>query len=324
MSFKNKSPIISRQSDASEDEDYWLKNLSNALEKEAVQPRRVDQNLFEQINSIMNNKSKYTSVEAAVEDMKSRSGLTAYLDKIKQSSDKVHLEQVKKASNNQNELLEKMKDAYKNKNWKLLGIVSGQFEKSTEDNANINAVEFIRIIKYFKDSELSGMVIPIDNWIDFTIGYGEGQGFSKENKDADLKFTKDLIEMIKSKRSKSNQSTDNNNAFDKKIKITPIIFEKNPSIKNTLENYIRDTRGNLSVPAIIDKIKSIHRTDVAEDKDWDDDKLLKFVSDLNLEAKKNNPQFNNYNNLGSRDYTNNSDIDIANTDAFHGLSPVKF
>lgn len=208
-------PVVSRQADSGIDEDHWLNQFQKKLEKGAVQPRNVDNSLFDQINSIMNNKkSKHTSVEAAVEDMKERSGLTAYLDKVKQSN--------------------------------------------TETSVGTKT------------------------------------------------------------------ASDNNDAFEKKVDMTPVVMKKFPGIKNTLENYIRDTKGNLPVPAIIEKIRSIHQSDVSDGKDWDDDKLIRLVSKMNLEAKRDNPSnFENYNNLGSRDVGTESEIDPSNMDAFHALNPAK-
>lgn len=196
-------PSISRHSDASLDEDNWLNKIQKGLEKGAVQPKSVDNSLFHQINSIMNGNSKYPSVAAAVEDMKERSGLTAYLNKM-----------------------------------------------SEEENLNNKKV-----------------------------------------------------------------------ASDSQEKNIPIVIQKAPSIKNTLENYIRDTKGNIPVPAIIEKLKSIHRNDVSDVKDWEDDMLIRLVSQKNLEAKRSNPDNMDYNNLGIRD--DGSDIDPSNTDAFYALSPAK-
>jgi len=203
--------VVSRQTDEHISEDHWLKQFEKNLQKDAVQPR-TQESLFDQINSIMNGntKSKFPSVEAAVQDMKERSGLTAYLDKHSQTS------------------------------------------------------------------ELTNTKV----------------------------------------------ATDNNSVIDKKIDITPIVIKKHPAVMKTLENYIRDTRGNLPIPAIIEKIKSIHRGDCSDAKDWDDDKLIRLVSKLNLGAKKNNPDnYSNYSNLGVRD--SDSDIDPSNTDAFFALTPVK-
>lgn len=212
MSKHNRhQPVISRHIDQDIDGDHWLKQFENKLQKEAVQPKTTDTSLFDQINNIMNHRSisKYPSVEAAVEDMKARSGLTAYLEK--------------------------------------------DFNKVSTDN--------------------------------------------------------------KSKKT----------ASDKADNTTPAIMVKCPHIKKTLENYIRDTKGNLPIPAIIDKIRSIHHGDVSDAKDWDDDKLIRMVSKLNLNAKKDNPDnFQNYQNLGTREQLSESEFDPSNVDAFHSLNPAKF
>lgn len=203
--YNRHQPVISRQSDNKIDEENWLSKLQKNLVKDAVQPKNVDNYLFHQINSIMNGKSKYPSVEAAVEDMMNRSGVTAHLANMNKTS------------------------------------------KETSETAKV--------------------------------------------------------------------------AEDKE---TPIVIKNVPSIRHTLENYIRDTKGNLPVPAIIDKVRSIHRNDISEAKDWDDDKLMRLISRMNLEAKRtNSDSFQQYHNLGSRDQNNDSDIDPSNVDAFHALNPVK-
>jgi hypothetical protein len=205
---------VHRQADESIGEDHWFKQFEKTLQKGAVQPRSQN-SLFDQINSIMNGKSKYPSVEAAVQDMQERSGLTAYLDKINKSSEKTRPTTTKKASDNQN-------------------------------------------------------------------------------------------------------------CMEKEVKGVPIVIKKFPNIQQTLDNYIRDTKGNLPVPAIIDKIRSIHQGDVSDAKDWDDDNLIRLVSRMNLAAKRDNPTlYHGYNNLGRRDSGADSEIDPSNTDAFNALNPAK-
>ena len=211
--------VVNRLADEHIDEEHWLKQFHKKLQKDAVQPRNVDQSLFEQINSIMNTRSKYPSVEAAVEDMKERSGLTAYLKTLNKISE---------------------------------DDVGGAATKKTASEG-----------------------AP-------TVG--------AEKKDK-----------------------------------TPVVLRKKPEILRTIENYIRDTKGNLPVPAIIQKVQSIHQVDVSDPKDWEDDNLIRLVSKLNLSAKRDNPGvYENYDNLGRRDTVNDSDIDSANTDAFHALNPAKF
>lgn len=201
-------PVISRNADESIDEDHWLKQFQKSLQKDAVQPRSVDSSLFDQISNIMNGKPKYTSVQSAVEDMKNRSGLTAYLEKIKTS-------------------------------------------ETSNETAKVAA------------------------------------------------------------------------SSEKQKKNSPKVLEKKPSIANTIENIIRETKGNLPVIAVIEKVKSIHHNDVADDTAWDDDNLLLHVSDLNLKAKKDNHQSDDSHNLGKTDLSNNTDVDPSNTDAFHALNPAK-
>lgn len=58
-----------------------LDDMKKILEKNAVTVER--ENMIDTINSIMNNtKSKFSSVQAAVDDMKKRSGLTDYLKSL--------------------------------------------------------------------------------------------------------------------------------------------------------------------------------------------------------------------------------------------------
>jgi hypothetical protein len=213
--YSRHQSVISRNSDSHIDEDNWLNRFEKSLQKDAVQPKKVDQSIFEQITTIMNGKPKYPSVQAAVDDMKNRSGLTDYLNNI---------------------------------------------------------------------SKTSG---------------NEGS-------------------------SKKKTASDNNGAIDKKVPMAPIVFTKCPRAKETARNYITSTRGNLPVPAIIQKIKSIHDGDVSDASDWEEDNLVRAVSRMNLEEKsKNYADDAQYNNLGKGDDTNDTDIDPSNMDAFHGLNPVK-
>lgn len=137
-------------------------------------------------------------------------------------------------------------------------------------------------------------------------------------------FVKELNKTSDTEEATTKTAADQNQVIEKKVDFTPIVIKKVPSIKSTLENYIRDSKGNLPIPAIIDKVRSIHRSDISDAKDWDDDKLLRMVSHLNLEAKRSNPgTYENYSNLGRQDNTGDSEIDPSNRDAFHSLNPVK-
>jgi hypothetical protein len=199
--------IINRISEESKN-DSWLEQVDNNLKRNAVQPRSVDDSLFNQMNSIMNGtKSKHSTVQAAVEDMKERSGYSAFQKKINKLSEDDFNNQVKTAQD-------------KNK--------------------------------------------------------------------------------------------------------TPIIFKKKPEIENTIKTYVKETNGNISVPAIKDHIMSIYRTEKLDPKDWEDPLLLAYLISLNLQEKAKHNNNSQENNLGKLDKGNNTDIDISNSDAFSALNPVKF
>lgn len=116
-------------------------------------------------------------------------------------------------------------------------------------------------------------------------------------------------------------SLDEDDAFDKSVKITPLVIKKVPSIRSTIENCIADSKGNLSLPAIIEKIKSIHKCDVSDEKEWEDENLMRLISYLNLKAKSQNPNKEVFTNLGKNDHSNDDDVYEANNDAFIGLMP---
>lgn len=204
-------PIITRESynvENSPAAPAWVNEfstaLANAFQKSSVEVYRPEAStVYDQISSIMGKKPKYSTVEAAVEDMKERSGLTAYLMKVQ----------------------------------------------------------------------------------------------SAEGPTTDTK---------------------------KRAQIKPVaIFEQVPQIKSTVDNYLEDTNGNLSLPAIIEKIKSIHKPDVMEESAWDDPAFLQYISDQNTRVKQKYPNNDSdYVNLGKIPTFNKDEIDPSNTDALHALAPA--
>lgn len=102
----------------------------------------------------------------------------------------------------------------------------------------------------------------------------------------------------------------------------PVVFSKVPNIKNTIKNYIRSTNGGMSIPAILEKIKEIHRKDVPDPKDWEDENLLRFIGTLNSEEQQKHPtNKSEYLNLGKQ-VSDQSDHDLSNDDAFLSLTPA--
>lgn len=108
----------------------------------------------------------------------------------------------------------------------------------------------------------------------------------------------------------------------KKVKVK--IFELKPQIQSTFDNVITDTHGNLDIPAIIDRVKGIHRKDVSDDSAWDDDGLMGYVNDKCIEIKKMNPDIGDDDNLtlGKIPNFDEKDIDRSNDDALFSLTPA--
>lgn len=101
------------------------------------------------------------------------------------------------------------------------------------------------------------------------------------------------------------------------------IFELKPQIQSTIDNCIDDTKGNLPIPAIIDRIRSIHKNDIDDDSAWDDENLLKYINDKSINIRKNHPnQDDNYTTLGKLPNYDETEIDKSNTDALISLTPT--
>lgn len=116
--------------------------------------------------------------------------------------------------------------------------------------------------------------------------------------------------------------TQSDGKLQSKASETVKLFEIVPQVKTTMDNCIEDSKGNLPIPAIIERVKSIHRFDVADDTVWDEDNLLKYINSKNILVKQNHPDMdNNHANLG-RDLSMENFTDPSNTDAFQSLQPV--
>jgi hypothetical protein len=101
------------------------------------------------------------------------------------------------------------------------------------------------------------------------------------------------------------------------------LFEDKPQIKDTFDNYIEDTNGNLSIPSIVERIRAIHRGDVSDDSMWEDDNLLHYVNDKNIEVKKKYPNSDaDSTHLGRLTHFDGGDVDPSETDPLFSLNPA--
>ena len=171
------------------------------------------------------------------------------------------------------------------------------------------------------------MTIPREYYERYTLGYAVGAMRSEFTKEQDVQNTRYNLQSTQSDTVKTSLHKHNSllkNKPKKKTKIVmPIIFIKVPSIKGTFDNYIQDIKGNLPIPAILDKIRSIHSKDVSDPKHWEDDNLYRYISRKMLEHQiNNNPATQHHVNLGRQDRTV-TDLTDSNTDMFSSLMPVK-
>ena len=98
----------------------------------------------------------------------------------------------------------------------------------------------------------------------------------------------------------------------------PALFQICPEAESTFKNFVSNTHGTLPILSIIEKVKSIHKNDVKDEGLWNDQKLYKYVFDLN---KSNKQDFDvKHTNLGHNRV--DDDVDPANYDAFHSLMPA--
>jgi hypothetical protein len=193
-------PIVVREGE----EPSWINEYVNNLEKSSVESRKTveQRSLYDQISSIMgSNKPKYSTVEAAVDDMQERSGIKAYWNRIKD---------------------------------------------------NVNQIK-------------------------------QAQEASQAH-----------------------------------------IFVVCPQLKDTINNCVEDSRGNLSIPSIISRLKTIHKSDVGDTADWDDPAFLKYINDKNIEVKRRFPDAEiNSSSLGKIHHFDDEDLDPSNKDMWRSLMPSK-
>src|SRR5271157_4529874 len=185
---------ISRNTDEHVSEDHWLKQFEKSLQKGAVQPKS-QQSLFDQISSVMNGTTpKYPSVQAAVDDMMQRSGLSNYLKTSKDNEE----DKVKTAQDRGGNLFDRLLDEIKKfvavREWYNVGHAIGKLEKA-EGNPAGSALDAITSFKHFHDPILKAVRVPMTNWGDFTLGYCAGHASSSEQTKKQIDHIKRMMDL---------------------------------------------------------------------------------------------------------------------------------
>lgn len=112
-----------------------------------------------------------------------------------------------------------------------------------------------------------------------------------------------------------------NKAAEEETKI--VIFQMKPQIQSTFDNFIDSTNGNLPIPSVLEKVRSIHKNDIADEMHWDDEKLMHYINEKSIEAKKKHPDSKEDNaNLGRVVHLSEDDVDASNMDMFSALNPA--
>ena len=305
--YSRNQSLINREQDSSSSETYWLNEFEKNLDKTAVQSRTVDNSLFNQINSIMNGKSKYPSVSAAVEDMMQRSGLKNHLDNIKNSKNNQDNLKTKSASEKP-EFVKKVLEASNNNDWFSVGKYFGIYDKK-QDNIK-PAYQTIDNIRDWYDSSLKDFNVPKNMWLSYASGYSEGANLSENEKEKNLQEIQNILKSIQEKNAKL-KSTRTKKANEE-------LNEK--QVYKAIDNIISTSKGRMPIIAIVLKLKDIFK-DIPESF-WEDRKLYEYISNLNLKEKSSTfLHDNNNDSVGKIEPFDTSDND-SNTDAFHSLMPA--
>lgn len=306
--YSRNQSSINRSQDNLSSENYWLNEFQKNLDKTAVQSRTVDNSLFDQINSIMNGKSKYPSVSAAVEDMMQRSGLKSYLDNVKKSEKDDTNINTKSASEKPN-FVKKVLEASHENDWFSVGKYFGIYDKK---QGNIKpAYQTIDNIRDWYDSSLKDFSIPKNMWLSYASGYSEGANLSEEDKQKNLQEIQNILKSIQQKNAslKAKRMKKANEQINKE------------EVYKAIDNIIKSTKGRMPIIAIVLKLKDIFKD--APESFWENQNIYEYISKLNLKEKSDNnySESNSNDSIGKIEPFDVSESD-SNTDAFYALMPA--
>lgn len=121
----------------------------------------------------------------------------------------------------------------------------------------------------------------------------------------DMQQRSGYAEYLKNKKN-ANQDIQMNTSNDS---MNPDLFSVCPQAKDTVQNIVIESHGLLPVPAIIDRLMTIHKKDCRENKFWSDQKLVVYVYNINKNEKSKYIDRSNYDQLGKRPTVEDNDKD---------------
>lgn len=95
--------------------------------------------------------------------------------------------------------------------------------------------------------------------------------------------------------------------FSKKANHEIRLFKEFPQAELTLNNIIESMGGYSPIVAVISKLKSIHSNDIKDNSLFEDESLIKYVANKNMEEKAKNPQAQQNSLLGKIHHENDEE-----------------
>lgn len=291
----------------------WLKDFAKEMAgKTAVEVIREQQSSFiDQISGIVNNKSKFSTVEDAVADYQERTGLAAYLNKIQAGTDnldKVAMNHVYKKG-----LEHGLEDIQKNEWGDPVSSFNSYLEhhkaKGTYDESMND-----------KDSYVAGYQEAVNEFGGLEKYLAKAKSESKDHAmvEALAEFVNEQLYVLADAEDPSGSDQDGTIPI-----VMPEILKKFPEIKFFIDNLIKTRHGHIHVPAIQADIYDIYKQQGVTNDEVDDPNLMKYISDIIAQEQSKDYQ-PEYTRMGDGVGMDKSDTqDTANTDAFNFANPAK-
>lgn len=101
----------------------------------------------------------------------------------------------------------------------------------------------------------------------------------------------------------------------------PAAIKKFPPLAIAINSYVDKIKGSDSIMSVIEKMKSLYRSELPEDTDWNDVKLYEYINQAIIQAKHQyvTPSYTGFE--ANHDTVDDMHVDESNNDPFAILSP---